>query len=60
MVPRWLRRLSVDAGSGAITKQYSGALRRHDQKAFYPLGASVQPGQLHGVILHDRELVDAG
>ena len=35
-----------NAGSGAITDEYRGALRRHDLKAFFPLNASVQPGQL--------------
>ena len=40
-------------GSGAITEEYRGALRRHDLKAFFPLDASVQPGQLQEVMLHE-------
>ena len=42
-----------NAGSGAITEEYRGALRRHDLKAFFPLDASVQPGQLQEVMLHE-------
>ena len=42
-----------NAGSGAITDQYSAALKFHDLKAFFPKGAAVQPGQLQEVMLRE-------
>ena len=42
-----------NAGSGAITEEYRGALRRHNLRAFFLADASAQPGQLHEVMLHE-------
>ena len=42
-----------NAGSGAITDQYSASLKFHDLKAFFPKSAAVQPGQLQEVMLHE-------
>ena len=39
-----------NAGSGAITEEYRGALRRHNLRAFFRADASVQPGQLQEVM----------
>ena len=42
-----------NAGSGAISEEHRGALRRHNLRAFFPADASVQPGQLQEVMLHE-------
>ena len=34
-------------------QEYRGALGRHDRRAFFPADASVQPGQLQEVMLHE-------
>ena len=41
------------SGSGAITAEYSAALKRNNLKAFFRTNASVQPGQLQEVMLHE-------
>ena len=40
-------------GTGNITPRYRDALRSHDLKAFFPSDASVQPGQLQDLLLHE-------
>jgi len=42
-----------EAGSGAITESYRQALRAHGLKAFFGNDASIQPGQLQEVMLHE-------
>ena len=42
-----------DSGSGAITDKYKAALRLHHLRAFFGDDASVQPGQLQEVMLHE-------
>ena len=42
-----------NAGTGAITAKYSSALRQHGLKAFVGNDASVQPGELQEVMLHE-------
>ena len=42
-----------DSGTGVITAGYSAALRNHGLKAFFNQNASVQPGQLQEVMLHE-------
>ena len=39
--------------TGRITEGYRRALRSHALKAFFPKDASVQPGQLQEVMLHE-------
>ena len=39
--------------SGNITEGYRRALREHNLKAFFPDDASVQPGQLQDLMLHE-------
>ena len=41
------------SGSGAITDDYSAALKRNRLRAFFSTNASVQPGQLQEVMLHE-------
>ena len=41
------------SGSGVITPQYRAALHRHGLRAFFGCDASVQPGQLQEVMLHE-------
>ena len=41
------------SGSGAITDEYSAALKHNRLKAFFGVNASVQPGQLQEVMLHE-------
>ena len=42
-----------NSGSGAITPTYRCALREHGLKAFFSEDASVQPGKLQEVMLHE-------
>ena len=42
-----------NAGTGAITDGYRNALVLHGLKAFFPDDASIQPGQLQEVMLHE-------
>ena len=41
------------SGTGKITDGYRAALRKHDLKAFFPSDASVQPGTLQELMLHE-------
>ena len=41
------------ANSGAITPAYSKALKEHGLRAFFRHDASIQPGQLQEIMLHD-------
>jgi len=40
-------------GTGAITNGYRAALRGHQLQAFFPANASIQPGQLQELMLHE-------
>ena len=42
-----------NSGTGRITAKYKSALRNHGLKAFFGTDASVQPGQLQEVMLHE-------
>ena len=42
-----------NAGTGVITDSYRAALRAHGLQAFFPTDASVQPGQLQELMLHE-------
>ena len=42
-----------NAGTGTITEKYRGALRQHGLQAFWANDASIQPGQLQEVMLHE-------
>ena len=42
-----------NAGTGRITKTYRAALRAHGLQAFFATDASVQPGQLQELMLHE-------
>ena len=42
-----------NSGTGKITAKYAAALRAHGLKAFFGADASVQPGQLQEVMLHE-------
>ena len=42
-----------NAGTGAITDKYRQALRQHGLEAFFGSDASVQPGKLQEVMLHE-------
>ena len=41
------------SGSGAMTVEYRAALKRNRLRAFFATNASVQPGQLQEVMLHE-------
>ena len=41
------------SGAGKVTDGYRAALRKHDLKAFFPSDASVQPGTLQELMLHE-------
>lgn len=45
-----------ESGSGAITCGYRDALRAHSLKALFGDDASVQPGQLQDVLLHETAM----
>ena len=38
---------------GAVTPEYKAALAAHSLRAYYPENASVQPGNLKDVLLHE-------
>ena len=42
-----------NSGSGAITEGYRRALRSHSLRAFFPRDASIQPGTLQEIMLHE-------
>ena len=45
-----------NSGSGAMTSGYRDALRAHSLHAFFGENASVQPGQLQDVLLHETAM----
>ena len=42
-----------NSGTGRITKTYRAALRAHGLHAFFATDASVQPGQLQELMMHE-------
>ena len=45
-----------NSGHGKITEGYRAALRRHGLRAFMGVDASVQPGELQEVMLHETAM----
>ena len=49
----WAPVLTGATATGIITDGYKAALREHGLKAFFGNDASIQPGQLQEVMLHE-------
>ena len=45
-----------ESGSGVITPTYKKALKEHGLRAFWGQDASIQPGQLQEVMLHETAM----